>query len=205
MTVDLDAVYRARWKYLRESSNQRIFNPKRHTPLPEYLAAIFPDVSPAEWVHDTPIPKDVQALRGRTGAARRFRPDYRLESKSLIVEFDGIQHYQQLARLLSDEEADRYYRSLGYHVVRIPYFVQLSSINIKYYFDVTVPEMCELRYSFYDSEDRVSISPGGMCLAGFERFKRDYASLPADTRQAIDADLEELRRHCPATVPAPWK
>ncbi|WP_218220446.1 DUF559 domain-containing protein [Nesterenkonia sp. Act20] len=205
MTVDLDAVYQARWKYLRESSSQKFFNPDRHTPLLEYLDAIFPSVPVDEWVHDARIPKEVQIDRGGTDKRRSFMPDYRSESESLIVEFDGRQHYQDLKRIIKDQEADAFYRSLGYNVVRIPYFVQLSSVNIDHYFDVVLPDMCELRYSFYDSEDNIGISPGAMSLAGFERFRREYATLPSDTRQAIDADLGELRRECPAAVPFPWK
>lgn len=51
------------------------------TGLDTYLGVIFPATS--DWIHDKSIP-DVT----------RRRPDYRSESLKLIVEFDGLPHYQ---------------------------------------------------------------------------------------------------------------
>lgn len=57
------------------------------TGLEEYLSVIFPNVN--DWVHDksTGLTKD--------GKPTKMRPDYRSETLKMIVEFDGLQHYNR--------------------------------------------------------------------------------------------------------------
>lgn len=55
------------------------------TGMEDYLAVIFPEIQASEWIHDKII----------DGLGRRIRPDYRCERLQLIIEFDGLQHYQK--------------------------------------------------------------------------------------------------------------
>lgn len=177
-----------KWKYLRETSG-RYFNPDRNTPLCDYLEAIFPSRA---WVYNRRVEKQIQLARG-SKKTRQFRPDARCEELDLIVEFDGLPHYQDIMRVIDDQERDGYFESLGYTVVRIPYFIQLSNVNIQHLFHVDVAEpMCQLRYSFFDTGGRahgLDIAPGSMCELGVERFVKDFKSFPKDTQEALVQDL----------------
>lgn len=177
---------KTKWRYLRENNN-RYFDEKRNTALREYLEVIFPDTV---WVFDKAIPSELQKEKGST-KPKQFRPDARCEELGLIVEFDGVQHYQRIGNVIKDTEKNEYYRSLKYAVVRIPYFIQLSKTNIKYLFNVDVDdEMCPLKFSFFDSDnDGLEISPGSMCGLGVERFYQEFLKLPKSTKNEIVADL----------------
>jgi very-short-patch-repair endonuclease len=65
-----------------------------------------------------------------SGISRRYQPDFRSEGHRLIVEFDGDDHYRSAKKILGDEERDRALASVGYRIVRIPYFVQLTRVVI---------------------------------------------------------------------------
>lgn len=194
-----------RWKYLRENST-RFFDPKRNTPLSEYLETVFPS---SNWVYDKMIDSEIQKARGSRNI-RKFRPDARCEELSLIVEFDGVPHYQKIASLIEDPKRDEYLKSLGYRVVRIPYFIQLSNINISHLFGVSVKApMCELNYSFFDTGNKLyglDIAPGSMCGLGVERFVKEFESFPAETREAIVRDLLKVANPEPfgSSRPLDW-
>lgn len=78
------------------------------------MKEIYPEVD--DWVHDDIVPN----------FGRKIRPDYRSESLKLIIEVDGLPHYQQPDIIKKDKEKTELYKKLGYKVVRIPYFIQLS-------------------------------------------------------------------------------
>lgn len=141
-------------------------------------------------MYNQEIKKSLQLERG-SKKTRRFKPDARCEELNMIVEFDGVQHYQLIKNVINDPIRDEYFSSLGYKVVRIPYFIQLSKVNIEHLFNVAMEdEMCPLKYSFYDSdEDGLYISPGSMCSLGVERFSHYFMSLPRETKNEIVVDL----------------
>lgn len=53
----------------------------------------------------------------------------RSESLKLIVEIDGLPHYQNPIVILKDKEKTKLYEEFGYKVVRIPYFIQLTNCS----------------------------------------------------------------------------
>ena len=113
-----------KWGFLRETSEQA----KKagidkdtgihRTGLDEYLKLIFPKTD--DWIHDKMIGKV-------DGVLYRSRPDYRSESLKIIIEFDGLPHYQKPDIILKDERNTKLYESFGYKVVRIPYFIQFTN------------------------------------------------------------------------------
>lgn len=179
-----------KWKYLRESDSRSSFDPKRHTPLAEYLAKIFPG---STFVFDKMIPKDVVQSRGGQHFPR-YRPDARCEELNLIVEFDGTDHYMKASVLIHDGDRDNYLKDLGYRVVRIPYWLQLSNANIRSLFGVDVAEdMCTLDWSFYDSPNHgIDICLGGMCNFGRRYFVTQFKKLPYATREALLLDIQAV-------------
>ena len=135
------------------------------TGLEEYLRVMFPDIT--DWVHDKQIPSLPDGIKSRR------RPDYRSETLKIIVEFDGLPHYTSPEKILDDETAKKFYESLGYKVVRIPYFIQLTKSAVKTLFGVDVQ-----RDLFPDGVPSLGIkgrnTPAFLCLAGVERMAKEF-------------------------------
>lgn len=172
--------------YVRETDS-RSFNPTMNTPMIDYLSVIHPG---EEWVHDKAIPKEIRAQRGGTGTSR-IRPDFRCERLSLIVEFDGVRHYTDPIRVAKDARNDDEYCSMGYRVVRVPYWLALSREAIIHLFGVDVGcPMCMFTKSFSDNPDNgVGVSPASYCPTGLERFRREFSGLPKGLRDMVMEDL----------------
>lgn len=193
----------AKWKYLRET-DKKYFDCHRNTPLNEYIEHIFPNVV---WVYDAAMKMDIIKSRaaGRDVPYRRYRPDARCEELNLIVEFDGVAHYQDQKVVLQDIERDKWFNDLGYKVVRIPYWIQLSKQVIKELFGVNIDEpMCELPYSFYDPDSNdpgLSISVGSMAEAGRDRFIAQYNKFSKDIQCQIRQDIRMCMRSLPEELP----
>ena len=155
------------------------------TGLEDYLAVIFPEIQADEWIHDKAI----------DGIARRTRPDYRCERLKLIIEFDGVQHYQKPGRIKADFENQKLYEEHGYKVVRIPYFIQLSNSVVKTMFDREVKEPL-----FDESIPSLGIkgqnTPAFCCPAGLKRMAKEFRNYPSqyavNLKALEDANDEDL-------------
>ncbi|OZG58457.1 hypothetical protein BTIS_0826 [Bifidobacterium tissieri] len=176
------------WKYLRETSKRSDYQSEWNTDMRTYLEMIFPG---DEFVYDKSIPADIQRDHGAT-TVRRYRPDARCEKRKLIVEFDGLPHYQELHSIFNDRERDTWARDLGYKVVRIPYWLPLNVEDIDFLFGVHVPEGCPLKFGLFDNPNRdygIGISPASFCEQGALRFAREFEQLPAVTQEMLLDDL----------------
>lgn len=155
------------------------------TGMEDYLAVIFPEIQASEWIHDKII----------DGLGRRIRPDYRCERLKLIIEFDGLQHYQKPERIKADIENQKLYENCGYKVVRIPYFIQLSNDVVKQMFGRDVKE--EL---FNPSIPSLGIkgknTPAYCCPAGLKRMAKEFHNYPGqyqvNLKSLLDANNEYL-------------
>jgi hypothetical protein len=171
-----------KWGFLREtkakaeSSGLDKDTGLHRTGLDEYLKVIFPKTN--DWIHD-------KTLGTINGVSYRKRPDYRSESLKLIVEFDGLQHYTKPDIIEKDAEKDKLYQELGYNLVRIPYFIQLSNQAIKKLFGVDIDE--EL---FDDTISSLGIngnhSPAYLCPAGLERMAKEFLNFPKQYNTNIE-------------------
>ena len=172
-----------KWGYLRETKEKATKagidkdTGLHRTGLEEYLAVIFPQID--DWVHDQ--------RTGLSYAGRKLqtRPDYRSEALKLIIEFDGIQHYTKPDVILKDEEKTSVYTQLGYQVVRIPYFIQLTNDAVKKLFNVVVNE--PLFEVSYPSLSATNGSPAFLCHAGIDRMVKEFAKFPDQYKINIDA------------------
>ena len=168
-----------KWGFLRETTEAAIKagidrgTGLHRTGLNEYLKVIFPDVD--DWVHDKALGVTVN------NKVCRKRPDYRSEKLKMIVEFDGIQHYTMPDRIKNDVLSTKFYESLGYKVVRIPYFIQLTNKAVKYFFyvDVKEPLFNENIHSM-DKNDRNT--PAFLCGAGVLRMIEEFKYHPEQYR-----------------------
>lgn len=167
-------VKKQKWGFLRETAvKAKAAGIDRdtglhRTGLDEYLHVIFPEVS--DWIHD-------KALGQKNGITYRTRPDYRSETLKLIVEFDGLQHYTKPDVIERDDVTTKTYGELGYKVVRIPYFIQLSNRAIETLFGVSISAPM-----FDENIPSLGIkgqnTPAYLCPAGVKRMARDFMKLP---------------------------
>lgn len=155
------------------------------TGLEEYLSVIFPEIKVESWIYDKTV----------EGCKRNIRPDYRCEELKLIVEFDGTQHYQKPDRIRKDYENQEIYENLGYKVVRIPYFIQLTNevveqmfgrcVNIPL-FDPSVPSMGIKGVN----------TPAYCCPAGLIRMAKEFRNYQqqyeVNMKALVDADDDYL-------------
>lgn len=126
--------------------------------LGKTLDIIFPDEI---FIHDKAVPH----------SGTRKRPDYRCENLKLIVEFDGSQHYNDVKWCYDDNEKDDTYIRMGYKIIRVPYFVQLSSDVIKQLFGIDIDYKQIFPHGFI--VDKNEVLPADFCSLGYERFLCD--------------------------------
>lgn len=139
------------------------------TGLETYLAVIYPGYN---WIHDKPLGKI-------DGVSYKTRPDYRCEEHKIIVEFDGIVHYSNPEQILKDYHLTETYTNLGYKVIRIPYFIQLTNKNVEKLFGIKVVQQL-----FPKDIASMSVieknSPGFLCPLGIERMANEFKQFPED-------------------------
>ena len=144
--------------------------------LGEYLKSIYPNL---EFIHDKIVPN----------SGIRNRPDFRNDDIMLIVEFDGYQHYTTASVILTDLIKDTVYTNMGYKIVRIPYFVQLSRIIILNLFNVDINFDQIYPHGFHD---RNAILPADYCELGIDKFKLELIKFNYITGDII----KSLRMKC---------
>lgn len=130
------------------------------TGLDTYLKYIFPNIN--DWIHDKTFP------------GMRTRPDYRNDTFKLVVEFDGLPHFQSKTNVDKDFEKTRKYADAGYTVVRIPLYINLTTDVINNLFNTN------LQQSFFTANVSLfnaNFQPNCFCMAGLKRMAEDYLNI----------------------------
>jgi len=117
------------------------------------------------------------------------RPDYRNEDLKIIIEFDGFRHYTEPKTILTDYKKDETYTKLGYKVIRIPYFVQISSEIIKTLFDKDIDIEQNYKHGFVDMQAAL---PSQFCWLGIGRFERDLDKFSCIREDIISSVKEKI-------------
>ena len=170
------------WGFLRETSElaKKAGIDKdtglHRTGLDEYLKVIFPNIE--DWIHDKTLGKI-------NDITYKSRPDYRSETLKLIIEFDGLQHYTKPDIIEKDNRLTKVYEDLGYKVVRIPYFIQLSNNAVKKLFGIDVKE-----FLFDESIPSLGYkghnTPAYLCPAGLVRMVKEFRNFPEQYKTNFD-------------------
>ncbi len=147
--------------------------------LGNYLETIF---SEFEFERDRVVPN----------SKIRNRADYRNDKLMLIVEFDGYRHYSETKTILADEKKDIIYSGLGYKIIRIPYFVQISKDVVFDLFGVhtNIPQV----YS-HGFIDKKALLPSDFCELGIKRFLFDlnrFSYIKSEIISSLKNKIEEL-------------
>lgn len=156
------------------------------TGLDTYLKYIFPNID--DWEHDKTVPNLIV-----NGKLSRIRPDYRSEKLKIIIEFDGLPHYQNPDVIKSDRKKDLIYKENGYKVVRVPYFIQLTKETVKILFNIDIDfELFDM--SVLDKNMSLGVhsraTPAYLCPLGIKRMAEEYIKFP----ESLKIDLAYLRK-----------
>jgi hypothetical protein len=144
------------------------------------LEQLFPQNT---FIHDKTVPN----------SETRRRPDYRCDELMLIIEFDGDKHYKEVAKIKNEQQKDRTYSEMGYRVVRIPYFVQISTNTIQYFFEMNYT--WEQTYSHGFISENV-VMPCDYCELGIQKFINDlnrFDFIRHDIIQSLRNKIEIFR------------
>src|SRR5690242_12142575 len=103
---------------------------------------------------------------------------YHRDGNVTVVEYDGDEHYRNSLKIKADRAKDEAARTLGYQVVRFPYWVQLDTTTLRHYFGLEA----EIHQSFPHGFITTKLFPASFCELGIERFRSELAALPAAVR-----------------------
>jgi very-short-patch-repair endonuclease len=143
------------------------------------LGELFPNVT---FIRDRQVPN----------SGLQTRPDYRNDDLKLIVEFDGDQHYRNVQKIKREQEKTDRYSQMGYKVVRIPYFIQISTETITHLFDINLSYNQTYPHGFIS---KTVIMPADFCEIGIQKFKSDlkrFDYLQADILNSLKQKVEIL-------------
>lgn len=172
-----------KWGFLRETDALAIKagidkdTNLHRTGLEDYLRVIYPNTH--DWIQDKTLGKINDTLY-------RSRPDYRSEELKLIIEFDGLPHYTNPDIIEKDIKNTDLYTNLGYKVVRIPYFIQLTNKAVKALFDIEISEdLFDEKVSSLGIKGRNT--PAYLCPAGIKRMAEEFKRFPEQYKTNIDS------------------
>lgn len=123
------------------------------------LGKILNNIYNEEFIHDKCIDN-----------FHKFRPDYRSEKQKIIVEFNGYRHYSSSTVIMNDYKKYKILEDLGYKVIIIPYFVQISTLIIKQLFNIEYKYIQQYLHGFIDDK---ALLPADFCYLGIQRFEKD--------------------------------
>jgi hypothetical protein len=121
------------------------------------------------------------------GSRRRFDMAFRSQGMTVLVEYDGDEHYRHSMKIKADCEKDRLALENEMRLIRIPYWVQLDSIMAKHWFGLEA----DIEQSFPHGFITTKLFPASFCELGVTRFRRELDSLPPQVRDAVVASLRE--------------
>jgi hypothetical protein len=98
-----------------------------------------------------------------------------------VVEFDGDSHYRDALVVKRDRIKDSIAHTLGYKTVRIPYWVQLTSDTLKFYFGFDAKIEQNFPHGFITTKH----FPASFCDLGLERFIHEMCNLPESVSQDV--------------------
>lgn len=117
---------------------------------------------------------------------------YKHSDKMVAVEFDGDSHYRDSLVIKRDREKDDLAMLLDIKLIRIPYWVQLTTETLKFYFDLDA----EINQDFPHGFITTKIFPASFCDLGVERFFYELAQLPDGVQDGVIASLHtQSKKH----------
>lgn len=122
---------------------------------------------------------------------KRWDMLFKFNNKTYVVEFDGDQHFRDSLVIKSDDIKNSIAENLGYKVIHIPYFIQLTNETFKYFFkDICIPIniIQNYKHGFIDKKAKF---PASFCELGKEKYNQIYESIPRNVSKEISFSLQE--------------
>lgn len=120
-------------------------------------------------------------------ARRRWDMAYCRKDQTTVVEYDGDAHYRDPLKIKIDAEKDAVAHSLGYRVVRIPYWIQLDTKTLSHYFGLSAVVDQNFPHGFITTK----LYPASFCEMGISRFRSDLEYLPTTVYDAVIRSLRD--------------
>ncbi len=111
----------------------------------------------------------------------------RKDGQVVIVEYDGDTHYCDPFKIKTDAVKDAAAGALGYAVVRMPFWVQLTTVTLKHFFGLDAIVETEFPHGFITTR----FFPSRFCGLGIARFRRELDALPEQVRADVITSLRE--------------
>ncbi len=105
------------------------------------------------------------------GARYRWDMAYTRSGQTVVVEFDGDEHYRDTRKIRVDRIKDEIASENGYSVVRFPYWVQLTTETLWHYFGLQANVIQDFAHGFIDRRAKL---PASFCELGIDRFKESW-------------------------------
>lgn len=166
--------------------------------LGELLNFLYPN---GEWIEDKVLSKEIFEKRANANKKekiqkRKFRADYRNEEYSIVVEFDGLPHYQDCSVYWNDIDRENYYTELGYKFIQIPYFIQPTKEIVKTYFGIDIEESLTIKKNGFNliNGKLNKNCPASFSELGIRRFMCEFNRLDIITQiEIIDTLYQNYR------------
>jgi hypothetical protein len=121
------------------------------------------------------------------GSRRRFDMAFRSGGTTVLVEYDGDEHYRDSLKIRADRHKDELAAESGMRLVRVPYWVQLDRVMAKHWFGLDA----DIEQSFPHGFITTKLFPASFCELGVGRFRWDLEALPAPVRGAVIGSLRD--------------
>ena len=94
---------------------------------------------------------------------------FNIDDKKYVVEFDGDSHYCNPDVMRRDRYKDDILFTLGFNIIRIPYWVQLNSETFEMFFKFKYPDNILQTYP-HGFIDKKAKTPAHFCVDGIDKF-----------------------------------
>ena len=157
--------------------------------LNKCLEKLFPNNL---FIHDKFLKHNEKYVINKFG--QKIRPDYVCEELRLIIEFDGESgkngHYTDPFVILKDQINTKILENLCYKVIRIPFYIQLDKLTIKYFFNIEYNQQLYDTASDHGFLHPLITLPSQFCETGIYRFLNELTYIPKETLITIIESLE---------------
>ncbi len=132
------------------------------------------------------------AWRGREvhvsqGGKHRWDMAYQWQEQFVVVEFDGDEHYRHSLKIKADRQKAEVAQRSGHKVIRIPYWVQLTTETLQHFFGLHT----DIDQNFAHGFITTKLFPASFCEQGIARFEEEMAALPNAVRVAVVCSLHD--------------
>lgn len=121
------------------------------------------------------------------GSRMRWDMAFSQGDSTVVVEYDGDEHYRNPLKIKTDKLKDQVALRLGYNVVRFPYWVQLDARTLSHFFGLSASIIQDFPHGFITTK----LFPASFCELGIDRFIQEHDTLPSDVWEEVVRSLRE--------------